>query len=111
MLVITRKGRKHMLLLIAKSTVIEGKQNEFIRLANALVQQSRQETGCLQYDLVQEESEPNIFYFIEKYVDAEALQVHQTSTYFQQIVPQLGQLRTQNAEVKQCNVIEYDTTK
>ena len=56
MLVITRKGRKHMLLLIAKSIVIEGKQNEFIRLANALVQQSRQETGCLQYDLVQEES-------------------------------------------------------
>lgn len=96
-----------MLLLIAKSTVMDGKQNEFMRLANSLVQQSREEIGCLQYDLVQEENHSNIFYFIEKYVDEEALYLHQTSIHYQQIVPQLGQLRTQKAEVQKCNVIEY----
>lgn len=98
-----------MLLLIAKSTVMDGKQNDFIALANSLVQQSRKETGCLQYDLIQEENDSHTFYFIEKYTDAEALQVHQTSVYYQQIIPQLGQLRTKGVEVTKCMVMECGT--
>lgn len=98
-----------MLLLIAKSTVIHGKQNDFMALANSLVQQSRKEAGCLQYDLVQEEKNPNIFYFLEKYVDEEAMRLHQTSAHYQQIIPQLSQLRVKSAEVTKCIVVECGT--
>lgn len=41
-----------MILLIAKNTVQEGKQQEFVELAKKMIENTRQEEGCIYYDLV-----------------------------------------------------------
>lgn len=98
---------KYMILLIAKNTLQEGKQAEFIRIAEKMAQESRKEAGCLAYELVQEEGSDTIFYFVEKYRDEAALEAHRASAYFQTYVPMLGALRTKPSEVSKCITVEF----
>lgn len=96
-----------MILLIAKNTLQEGKQAEFIRIAGMLAKETRKETGCLSYELVQEEADDTVFYFVEKYQDEAALEAHRASGHFQTYVPMLGALRTKPSEVSKCVTIEF----
>ena len=45
-----------MILLIAKNTVQEGKQQEFVELAKKMIENTRQEEGCIYYDLVADQN-------------------------------------------------------
>lgn len=91
---------------MAKSVVYPEKKELFLQLAKELVAQSRTEQGCLQYDLVADTEEENVYYFIEKYVDDAALQAHQASAHFQNIVPQFAALRPKPSEVTKCVLAE-----
>lgn len=95
-----------MVVLIAKSVVYAEKRETFLELAKKLVQESRKEQGCLQYDLVTDTKEKNVYYFIEKYTDDVALQAHQASAHFQSIVPQFADLRPTQPEVTKCNLVD-----
>ncbi len=96
-----------MIVLIAKNTLQEGKQVEFVRIAEKMVEESRKEEGCISYDLVKDESDDAVFYFIEKYKDEAALEAHRASTYFQTYVPMLGALRTKPSELSKCVTIDF----
>ena len=96
-----------MIVLIAKSTVREGKQEEFIRFAGKMVEGTRKEAGCISYDLVKDETEDAVFYFIEKYKDEAALEAHRASAYFHTYVPMLGALRTKPSELSKCVTIDF----
>ena len=56
-----------MVVLIAKNTVKEGLQQEFLKLAKKMTVKTRQEKGCISYDLASDQSDAQVFYFIEKY--------------------------------------------
>ena len=58
-----------MIMLIAKNTLIEGKQKEFTELAGKLVLATRKEVGCIAYDLVADQADACVYYFVEKYRD------------------------------------------
>ncbi|MGN0136874.1 antibiotic biosynthesis monooxygenase [Anaerotignum sp.] len=96
-----------MIVLIAKNTLKEGNQEEFIRIAGILAEETRKEPGCLSYDLAKDETEDTVFYFIEKYKDEAALEAHRASAYFQTYVPMLGALRTKPSEVSKCVIIDF----
>lgn len=55
-----------MIMLIAKNTLIEGKQKEFTELAEKLVLATRKEAGCIAYDLVADQADAYVYYFVEK---------------------------------------------
>lgn len=95
-----------MIMLIAKNTVKQGKQQEFVALAKEMIAKTRQEAGCVYYDLVSDQNDDQIYYFIENYADEAAVAAHRASAYFQTIVPQLAQLRVKPSEVSTCTVIE-----
>lgn len=95
-----------MILLIAKNTVQEGKQREFVELAKEMIAKSRQESGCVYYDLAADQNDGQIYYFIEKYKDEQAVAFHRDTAYFQTIVPKLGALRVKPSEVSTCTVVE-----
>ncbi len=67
-----------MLPILAKLTVQEGKEEEFKAAAAEMVAAVKQnESGrTLQYSLAQSQKTPTEFYFIELYVDADALADH-----------------------------------
>ena len=96
-----------MIMLIAKNTLIAGKQEEFAKLAEKLVLATRKEAGCIAYDLVADQADACVYYFVEKYQDMKALEEHRASAHFQNIVPQLGSLRTKPSEVSVCDVLPF----
>ena len=82
-----------MVVLIAKNTVKEGLQQEFLKLAKEMTVKTRQEKGCISYDLASDQSDAQVFYFIEKYQDEKAVEFHRATEYFRTLVPQIGALR------------------
>ncbi len=96
-----------MVVLIAKNTLQEGKQEEFVRIAEKMVEETRKEEGCISYDLVKDETDDAVFFFIEKYKDEAALDAHRASAYFQTYVPMLGALRTKPSELSKCVTIDF----
>ena len=93
-----------MVLLIAKNTVKQGKQQAFLELAKEMIVQTRKESGCISYDLVSVQNDSQQYYFIEKYADMQALEAHRATMHFQTLVPQLAKLREKASEVSTCTV-------
>ena len=94
-----------MIVLLAKSTVQEGKQQEFISVAEKLVKATREEPGCVYYDLVQENE--TTFLFVEKYLDEDAVEFHKNSVHFQTFVPMLNVFREGPSEVTKCVTVDF----
>ncbi len=67
-----------MIVQTAKLRVNDGKADEFIEAAKAMVAAVREkEAGkTTRYDLLRSASDPNQFMFFEAYADAEAMQEH-----------------------------------
>lgn len=82
-----------MIILVAKSVVCEGKEDEFLAFASELAEKSSKEEGCIEYHLIRSEKEPTTFAFLEKWADQEALDRHNQSEHFMRIVPKLKELR------------------
>ena len=96
-----------MIVLLAKSRLQEGKQQEFISVAEKLVRATREEPGCIYYDLVQDASDENVFYFVEKYQDDAAVEAHKASVHFQTYVPMLNAFREGPSEVTKCVTVDF----
>jgi quinol monooxygenase YgiN len=82
-----------MIIIVAKSTIKEGKVEEFKNLAEELIDESRKESGCISYSLNQDINNKNILTFIEKWESKEDIEIHNNSSHFTRIVPKLGELR------------------
>ncbi|MDO4531671.1 MAG: putative quinol monooxygenase, partial [Bacillota bacterium] len=96
---------KPMIVLLAKSRLLEGKQQEFLSIAKKLVEATRQESGCVYYDLVQEDE--RTFCFVEKYLDEAAVEAHKNSPHFQTYVPMMNDLREGAPEVTTCVTVDF----
>ncbi|MDD3395500.1 MAG: putative quinol monooxygenase [Anaerotignum sp.] len=96
-----------MIVLIAKNVVAEKNAAEFLQIAEKLVAETRKEVGCIYYDLVQDTNEKNVFYFVEKYSNQEAVELHKNSAYFQSYVPQMQALR-EDSQLIHCDVVSFE---
>jgi len=96
-----------MIVLLAKSRLLEDKQQEFISVAEKLVKATREESGCVYYDLVQDAADEKVFYFVEKYRDEAALEAHKASAHFQTYVPMMNALREGPSEVTRCMTVDF----
>lgn len=95
-----------MIVLLAKSRLLKGKQKEFIAVAEKLVKATREEDGCIYYDLIQDMSDDCVFYFVEKYQDEAAVEAHKNSEHFQTFVPMMNAFREGPSEVTKCVTID-----
>lgn len=96
-----------MIVLLAKSRLLEGKQQKFISVAEKLVKTTREEPGCMYYDLVQDAADEKVFYFVEKYRDEAAVEAHKASVHFQTYVPMMNALREGPSEVTRCMTVDF----
>jgi quinol monooxygenase YgiN len=60
----------------------EGHEQQLSTLLNAMIIPSRNETGCLLYDIFQYENDPKQFIVIESWADEEALEGHKHSKHY-----------------------------
>lgn len=88
-----------MITIVAKSKIKQGKKDEFLALAEELVQESRKEKGCKSYNVYQDINDPDTISFIEVWDNREALKLHNESKHFTSIVPELSELSVAKPEV------------
>jgi quinol monooxygenase YgiN len=55
-----------------------GKEEQLKRNLSAVVEPSRQEPGCLRYELFEDRSDPALFVFVEHWASLEAQNEHHT---------------------------------
>ena len=74
-------------------TLKEGASTEdVLAITNELVAKSRQDEGCLGYELFQSTTNPKVFMFCESWECAEALDKHSKAPHFTSAIPALGAL-------------------
>ena len=74
---------KTLLTVVAEMAAKPGKEDELKRHLLALVEPTRREDGCVQYDLHQSTSEPGRFVFYENWQSRELLERHLQSPHLQ----------------------------
>ena len=80
-----------MLKLIAEDFIHLDKIETVLPLYQALIAQTRLESGCLAYDLYHDLKNPGHFVFIEEWPDRAALDAHCNTEHFQRLVPLFNQ--------------------
>lgn len=93
-----------MLLVLAKNIIKNGCREDFLAVARNLVENTRNEPGCMAYDLVTDQENDGICYFVEKYADETAFAAHRASRHFQTYVPQLNDYRSEPSQMTVCKV-------
>lgn len=73
-------------------------RDEIRETLRAMVTESRRESACLQYDLYQDDADPNVFVFQEIWESREGLEVHNAQPYIQAFGRSLDKLQS-NPEI------------
>lgn len=76
-----------MLKLIAEDFIQVDKIAEVLPLYVELIEKTKQEQGCIAYDLYHDLKNKGHFVFIEEWIDRAALDAHVQSEHFQRLVP------------------------
>ncbi len=78
--------------VVAHFTTLPGKEHELAALLCGLVEPTRNEPGCLRYELNQEIENPRCFTFAEKFRDRPALEEHRNTPHVQHLRANSGEL-------------------
>lgn len=80
-----------MLKLIAEDFIYPDKIEVVLPFYQQLIEATRLEPGCIQYQLYHDLKDPGHFVFIEEWVNRAALDLHVQSEHFQKLVPLIDQ--------------------
>ena len=95
------RGWIRMIKVLAHFRLKDGVLPQVKALAEELVAATRQEEGCIQYELLQAAENTLHLVMQEAWASQAALDAHSASAHFMSIVPQLAALCTQPPEVEQ----------
>lgn len=76
----------------------DGQYDAALEAAIALTAKSREEQGCIAYDVFESATRPDVFMICETWADDEVLASHSASGHFKQYVGQLEQCGTLKLE-------------
>ena len=80
---------KPVVRIVAKWTVKPDRMKDFMTLAFVLIAASKQEVGCISYELVQSLDYNNTIAFLESYSSEAAVDYHNSSKHFKDLVPKM----------------------
>ncbi|KAA8731830.1 antibiotic biosynthesis monooxygenase [Acinetobacter qingfengensis] len=85
-----------MLKLIAEDFIKNDQIDQVLPLYQELIEKTRQESGCIAYDLYHDLRNTGHFVFIEEWQDRAALDLHIQSEHFQRLVPLIEQYQRED---------------
>ena len=94
-----------MITIVAKKLIKQGKLEEFKALAEDLINESRNEEGCIAYNLYEDINNSYILTFIEEWKNEEVIKLHNSTEHFTNIVPKLADLQEGKTEVNLYKMI------
>lgn len=93
-----KKEEYKMIKVITKKIVNEGMIESVVKLYGELVNASRNEKGCIEYELYQDKKDSYILVVVEEWESDEALKNHKDSEHFKRIVPMIGKLTSSKVD-------------
>ena len=95
-----------MITIVAKHFIKDDKIAEFLDMAKGLVDTTKQEDGCMKYDLYQDVKNPKVISIIEEWGNSTALDRHSSSEHFRRIVPILSGFTEKQTEINIYKKVE-----
>ena len=92
-----------MIKVVAKNFAQENKINEIVELCKELVEKTRNEEGCIKYEVYQDGQDAKILTMIEEWENMQALEAHMKTEHFTRIVALLGKLMAKDMEINVYN--------
>ncbi len=94
-----------MITLVAIAQAKPGKEQLLQETMLALVPQTRQEEGCVNYDLHRSISKPGVFMFHENWADREALKKHSKMPYMADAGAKMADLLAEPIQIELYEMI------
>ena len=92
--------------VVALMNVRPEKLDETLTAFDSLVAATRQEEGCITYELLQNVEDPNDLTFVEEWSSAEALQAHFETEHFKAVAARAGELLATPPDIRRYTVIK-----
>jgi quinol monooxygenase YgiN len=96
---------KQSVRVVARIIAFHGKVEETKAMLMALIEPTRQEAGCLKYELLQNQADPTDFTFVEEWASVSALHAHMGSAHVAAAMEQVPDLVEHGPDIRQYSVI------
>lgn len=96
---------KERLRVVARVVALPDKVEEIKSVLIELVEPTRQEAGCIQYDLTQNKEDATDFVFVEEWESEAALEAHMRTPHFNEAVSKLEGLLAMPADIRRYRVV------
>ena len=94
-----------MITIIAKFSVVSGKTDEFIKLANDVTRQTKKEKGNLSYKVFQSQTTKTNFTFIEEWLNDLSIAEHNTTPHFKEFVEKVTPIVEKDIEIEKLDKV------
>ncbi|HEY9802136.1 MAG TPA: putative quinol monooxygenase [Leptolyngbyaceae cyanobacterium] len=91
--------------VVARLTALPDKVEEFKTVLLGLIEPTREEAGAIKYELLQNQSDPTDFTFVEEWASGEALDNHLASPHTQATVAKLEGLMATPPDIRRYNLL------
>ncbi len=88
-----------MIVVGATMHIADGKGDEFIKEFRKAAPKVRKDPGCLLYTLHRDLTDPNRFFFYEKYADEAAIKFHGSAPHVREFFQAIGQITKGRPEI------------
>jgi len=96
---------KPTLRVVARLVAFPDKVAELKSLLLSIIEPSRQDEGCIKYELLQNQADPTDFTFVEEWESATLLEVHLGSTHIQAAVQKLEGLAVAPPDIRRYELL------
>jgi quinol monooxygenase YgiN len=93
-------------MITATVYVKPGREDDFIKAAQWIIDLTHKEEGCLEYTLYQDPVNKTNFFFFERYRDQAAIDAHFAASYFKEFGQKAGEMTSQATEIKIYEIFE-----
>ncbi len=91
--------------VIAKIKARPGKVNELLSVLSSLIEPTRKEPGCIRYELMQNNEDPEDFALIEEWKNSGALQSHFATKHFKEALVKLPNLVAAEPDIQRYRLV------
>jgi len=91
--------------VVARLTAFPDKVAELKSLLLSIIEPSRQDEGCIKYELLQNQADPTDFTFVEEWESAALLEVHLASNHLQAAVQKLDGLAVAPPDIRRYELL------
>jgi quinol monooxygenase YgiN len=91
--------------VVARVAALPDKVEAVKAVLVGLIEPTRQEAGCIRYELLQNQSEPTDLTFVEEWASNEALDAHFATDHFKEVDAKLEGLLASEADIRIYNFV------